>query len=1059
MNPILRRYSKLALIFASFILALLAFAWLALPRILQSQAGAFIAEKSGHRLTMARPEINPLTWSLRLRDLQLVDPQGGALASFGELFIDLSAATLVERALVFDAIRLDGLAASLIQRKDGSLNWSALLAALKSPQEPSTGLPRLDIRHLRVGGAQLTFADERVTPAFVTRIEPLELELADVSTLPDDSGKFRLQARTQLGAEVAWQGDVTLNPLASVGRLDVAGLDLARLAPLLQGRLPFAAPAGIATFGTDYRLKHAGGALNLGLERLRLAISALRLQPAPGDASPQVAVDRVTIGDGSFDLTTGQLVLAAIQLQSSRVEAALDKNARRPVLTLEQISMSDVRVDLAQRSASLAALAIKGGSLSTRRDAQGAIDLQALAEGFAAPPRAASPAKGKASPAWRFKLGRASLDGFGIRMRDESVVPAVDLDLDNIAIAVDGVSENLKAPLPLKASADVRSGGRLELVGTLTPADAAADLKIKLSDLALKAAQPYVSKFAALDLASGHVSAVGRVSRDAKGSGYRGSLGVHELRLNEAGTKNVFLAWKALSSDDVDLDAHRLDIARLRLDGLDTKLIIDKDKSTNLRRVLHKQEAAVPQPTSPAEAPPQRAAPAAESAPKAAPAKAAAPGFVVNIDRLSFRRGALDFADRSLVFPFATRIHGLRGSLAGLSSKPGALAQVELDGEVDEFGLARAVGQLDIFEPTEFMDLKVVFRNIEMTNMTPYSATFAGRKINSGKLALDLEYKIKKRQMEGDNQVVIDRLELGERVESPTAKDLPLDLAIALLSDSDGRIDLGLPISGSLDDPQFSYGQLVWKAITNVLTKIVTAPFRALGALFGGGEKLDSIAFEAGAARLTPPEREKLVRLAAMLNKRPGLALGVHGTWTEADRVAVQDLRVRQAVAEKSGQAAAGDKGDPGPLSTRTPRVQAALESLFADRLGSAELAALKDGFRSANPGQLEESVASRMMSRLSGLLREKRSLSESEVARLKGADFHVVLFETLRAKEPADDAVLQALAVRRGEHALSSLKAAGAPEARIRAGAAEKAEAVGRDALLKLELGKAGAP
>lgn len=1056
MNPILRRYSKLALILAGVILALLAFAWLALPRILQSQAETFIAEKTGHRLTMARPEINPLAWSLRLRELQLVDPQGGALVSFGELFIDLSAATLVERALVFDAIRLDGLAASLIQRKEGGLNWSALIEALKSPQEPSTGLPRLDIRQLRVGGAQLTFADERVTPAFVTSIEPLELELTDVSTLPDDSGRFRLQARTQLGAEVAWQGDVTLNPLASVGRLDVAGLDLARLAPLMQGRLPLAAPAGIATFGTDYRLKHAGGTLNLGLERMRLAISALRLQQTPGDAVPQVAVDSVTIGDGSFDLTTGQLALAAIQLQGSRVEAALDKNARRPVLTLEQISLSDARVDLAQRSASLAALAIKGGSLSARRDAQGSIDLQSLADGFAAPPRAAAPAKPETAAAWRFKLGRASLDGFAIRMRDESVAPAVELDLDNIAIAVDGVSENLKTPLPLKASLEVRSGGRLELAGTLTPADAAADLKIKLSDLTLKAAQPYVSRFAALDVAGGHVSAAGRVSRDAKGSGYRGSFGVHELRLNEAGTKNVFLAWKALSSDDVELGAHRLDIARLRLDGLDTKLIIDKDKSTNLQRVLRKQEAAVspPPPTVPAAAPSERAAAAAESA----PAKTAAPGFVVNIDRLSFRRGALDFADRSLVFPFGTRIHGLRGSIAGLSSKPGALAQVELDGEVDEFGLARVVGQFDVFKPTDFMDLKVVFRNIEMTRMTPYSATFAGRKINSGKLALDLEYKIKKRQMEGDNKVVIDRLELGERVESPTAKDLPLDLAIALLSDSDGRIDLGLPISGSLDDPQFSYGQLVWKAIANVLTKIVTAPFRALGALFGGGEKLDSIAFEAGAARLTPPEREKLVRLAAMLNKRPGLALSVHGTWTEADRLALQDLRVRQAVAEKSGQAA-GDKGDPGPLSTRTPRVQAALESLFADRIGSAELSALKDGFRSANPGQLEESVAGRMMSRLSGLLREKRSLSESEVARLKGADFHAVLFERLRAQEPVEDGVLQALAVRRGEHALTNLKAAGAPEARIRTGAAGKGEAAGREALLKLELGKAEAP
>jgi outer membrane protein OmpA-like peptidoglycan-associated protein len=343
-----------------------------------------------------------------------------------------------------------------------------------------------------------------------------------------------------------------------------------------------------------------------------------------------------------------------------------------------------------------------------------------------------------------------------------------------------------------------------------------------------------------------------------------------------------------------------------------------------------------------------------------------------------------------------------------------------------------------------------------MTRMTPYSATFAGRKIASGKLSLDLEYKIKQRQLQGENQVIIDRLELGERVESATAKDLPLDLAIAILSDSDGRIELGLPISGSLDDPQFSYGQIIWKAITNVLGKIVTAPFRALGALFGGGgEKIDKIAFEAGAARLTPPEREKLVRLATVLNKRPGLALSVHGTWAEVDRVALQDLQLRRSIAERSGQVA-GEKGDPGPLTTRAPKVQAALESLFADSFGSAELATLKEGFRNANPGQLEENLTGKMMSRLSGLLREKRSLSEAELGQLKGADFHALLFERMRVKEVVKDDAMQALAVKRAEHALENLKASGAPEARIRQGTAEKSEAVGRDILLKLELGKA---
>jgi len=430
-----------------------------------------------------------------------------------------------------------------------------------------------------------------------------------------------------------------------------------------------------------------------------------------------------------------------------------------------------------------------------------------------------------------------------------------------------------------------------------------------------------------------------------------------------------------------------------------------------------------------------------------------ASGFAVNIDRLRFYKGELDFADLSLMFPFATRIHNLRGSIGNLSSRPGAPGQLELDGEVDEFGMARAVGQVDLFNPTDNMDIKLVFRNVDMSRLTPYMATFAGRRIESGKLSLDLEYKIQQRQLKGENQVVIDRLTLGERVDSPGATSLPLDLAIAILQDSDGRIDLGLPVAGSLDDPQFSYGGLIWKAITNVLTKIVTAPFRALGALFGGsGEKVENVAFEPGAKVLTPPEREKLLKVAAVLGKRPKLALAVGGIHAEVDRVALQEVQLRRAVLTASGLTLS-ERGDPGPISLRQPKIQAALESLYAERVGKSDLAALKEGFRSANPGQLEESVGDKVMSRLTGLLREKKTLAENEVAQLKGADFYAVLFERLREKEKLGADVLPALAQARGTGALEILKAGGVAAERMQLLPPEKGEGSDAGVPLKLSL------
>jgi hypothetical protein len=355
-----------------------------------------------------------------------------------------------------------------------------------------------------------------------------------------------------------------------------------------------------------------------------------------------------------------------------------------------------------------------------------------------------------------------------------------------------------------------------------------------------------------------------------------------------------------------------------------------------------------------------------------------------------------------------------------------------------------------------------------MTRLTPYSATFAGRKIDSGKLSLDLEYKIRKRQLAGENQIVMEKLTLGERVDSPDAKSLPLDLAIAILQDSDGRIDLGLPVSGSMDDPHFSYGGIIWKAILNVFGKIATAPFRMLGALFGGsGEKFESIIFESGNAHLMPPEREKLVQLAGVLNKRPGLSLKLHGVYADSDRVSLQDLQLRRTLAEQTDEHAErqdkkvkdGKERDPGPLTTQSPKVQEALESLFSERIGSSELAALKEGFRKANPGQLEEGASGKMMSRLSGLFREKKTLSEQEMVQMKGGDFYIILFERLRDQETVTDAQLQALGKARGENIAAALKTAGTPVDRLTVAAPEKIDSTGRNIPVKLELGAAPKP
>jgi hypothetical protein len=220
-----------------------------------------------------------------------------------------------------------------------------------------------------------------------------------------------------------------------------------------------------------------------------------------------------------------------------------------------------------------------------------------------------------------------------------------------------------------------------------------------------------------------------------------------------------------------------------------------------------------------------------------------------------------------------------------------------------------------------------------MPALSAYSATFAGRRIASGKLSLDLKYKINKGQLAGDNRVVLEKFTLGEKVESPNALNLPLDLAIALLTDSDGKIDLAVPVTGDVNDPKFSYGPIIWQAIRTVLTKIVTAPFRALGHLFGGGstENLEAIAFDPGRAALLPPEQEKLKHVAEGLAKRQQLRLVAEGQTGPADRAALQQLDVARAVDAKLGRSPAANAA-PDPVNVADAKTQRALEAVFIER-------------------------------------------------------------------------------------------------------------------------------
>lgn len=637
-----------------------------------------------------------------------------------------------------------------------------------------------------------------------------------------------------------------------------------------------------------------------------------------------------------------------IQGLNSRIEGIGLHSAlySKPVASLSYIHLVDGHLSLKESSVNLTELLISGLKTEVRQEPGKPLNWAAILETAPVSKKAQASSEGESSD-WKFAVNRFALDEMAVHIEDRSTKTPTVIDVQNASVELKEISQDLSRVLPVKARLPVRQGGVLEVGGKLALAPVKVDLQVHLRDLALKTFSPYINQAATLKLEDGSLGLKGKLALNyanvLKGH-FQGGFNIRQLAITEEDTGAAFLTWKEISSDTLDLGLSpgSLHVDELRIAEPAGKFIIYEDGTMNVKRILRVQDAV------------------AESVevPEANTQAQASDGFKVVVERVRVADADLEFADLTLTPQFGTHINSLSGVINGLSNDPGTTAQVELDGKVEEFGMARIRGSVQPFQVTDFTDLKLTFRNLEMNRLTPYSGKFAGRRIDSGKLSVDLEYKINQRQLAGENKFLIEKLQLGERVESPDAMSLPLDLAIALLEDSNGLIDLDLPISGSLDDPQFSYGKIIWKAVVNVLTKIVTSPFQALAKLIGvDTEKLQDVAFDAGAADLAPQEREKLKAVAEAMGKRPTLILKLIPAFDpEADKTALQRLKTRRDVLLEMGLKL--EEGEqPGPVDIANTKAQSAIDRLLKIRAGesagSRTVDALKDYFRKSKPEDL----------------------------------------------------------------------------------------------------------
>lgn len=323
-----------------------------------------------------------------------------------------------------------------------------------------------------------------------------------------------------------------------------------------------------------------------------------------------------------------------------------------------------------------------------------------------------------------------------------------------------------------------------------------------------------------------------------------------------------------LDNLNLGVNPTRMDVKQIALSDFFARVIVDPQGNVNLISMFDTpaDQAASGQKT-------------ADAKPQAAKKTASATGrSTIKIDRISMSGGEVDYSDNYIKPHFNARFHDLGGKVTGLESMAEKRADVLLEGMWSKQAPVKITGQINPLIEDPYVDLNLNISDIELSPFSPYSGKYLGYILDKGKLTFNVSYLMEDRRLEGKNNIYIDQLTLGSAVKSPQAVNLPIKLAIALLKDRNGNIQLDLPVSGNLDDPKFRIGKVILTVLKNLIVKIVTSPFAALGALAGGGEELSYLDFAPGVSDISPQNAEKIVKVAKILYERPGLKLDIRGT-------------------------------------------------------------------------------------------------------------------------------------------------------------------------------------
>ncbi|WP_338583092.1 DUF748 domain-containing protein [Pseudomonas sp. MAG733B] len=823
-----------ALLTALALYSLLGF--LILPGIALRIANQQLANYSTTPATLQRIELNPFSLEVTLWGLSIGEP-GKEQVGFERLYANLQLDSLWTKALHLSEIELDKSKTEILFSKDGKLNLLGLFkipASEPTPADPDAKPFPLRIDSIKLAGGAVHFEDARPSEPIEFLYDALDFELKNLSTLPEDSADMTLVAVGPNGGQIDWTGNFSLIPIASEGKLKITDGKMKAFWPYVRDAVPLDLESGVMSISTDYKL-NLSKETELLLSNVSATIAPFAIK-AP-DGRPLVKLERLDVSETTVDLAKQQVVVGKIRSHKLETWAALEADGQ---LDWQKLFASQPSKPAAKANAEPAST-----------------------------PAAADSPKVEAAPSkpWQVLLNDVQLRDYQVHLADRKAQPAVALELGPLNLDLQKFDSLNGSPFNLKLDTGVGKQGKLIAEGEVNLAPVSAKLNVQTKDIDLRVAQSYISPFIRLELRSGMLGsdlAVNLKSTEPLAFSVTGRAQVDQLHTLDTLKTRDFLKWQQVVVEGLNYQhGDSLSIDKVNLLQPYVRFMINDDRTTNIDDLL------IPQP--------------ADTGAKPAAAKPAASKdkpLGIHIGGIAINDGSANFADFSLTPNFATAVQQLNGQIGTIDSRQAKPASVDVKGKVDRYAPVTIKGAVNPFDPMASLDIATSFKRVELTTLTPYSGKFAGYRIRKGRLNLDLHYQITKGQLKAENKVVVEQLQLGEKVDSPDAVSLPLKLAIALLKDVDGKISIELPVTGDLNNPQFSVMPIVWQTLRNLIVKAAAAPFKLIGGLVSGGgsEDLGSVSFAPGSSDLSKDAEGALDKLSKALKERPALRLEIEGT-------------------------------------------------------------------------------------------------------------------------------------------------------------------------------------